>query len=618
MTTRTTRPASPRPPTSVAPATLKIDAQKFLLDLADALNTTLDLDTLLRRVAELVREVIPYEIFAILLINERTQDLRLRFNIGHSPDTERIRIRIGHGITGQAVLRGEPVMVNDVSKEPSYINGHPDVRSELAIPLVAKNKVIGVIDIQSAELDFFRPEHCRLLSLVGSRIAVAIENARLYSRVSKQAQTLQTLNEISREMTSILDPDRLLTRIGELLRRLIDYQMFSILLVDEPSQTLQHRVSVRYKENIQLKHDIPIGKGLVGAAAALREPVLVPDVSRDPRYIMLNPETRSELCVPLLYKDKVIGVLDLENTRRGYFNEEHVRTLTTAAAQIAIAIENARLYERIAREERRLERDLRMASEVQRHLLPPCCPAMPAAEFAAKFEPARTIGGDVYDFIPYSGGRMGIFVGDVSGKGAPAALFAALVAGILRSMAGMEPGSSEMLNAINTSLLERRIESHYVAAIYAIWDDERHLMTVSNSGQPRPIHCHRGKTHVVESTGLPLGLMDDAEHDEIAIAAHPGDVFVFFSDGLLDAMNAKEEFFGRTRLEEIVRKTHDRSADEIVTAIFDAVNKHSRGMLPFDDETAVVLKVRDQAPDTVAIEAARRRQRRTSSALRNV
>ena len=112
--------------------------------------------------------------------------------------------------------------------------------------------------------------------------------------------------------------------------------------------------------------------------------------------------------------------------------------------------------------------------------------------------------------------------------------------------------------------------------------------------------------------------MDDAEYDEITIQAHPGDVFVFFSDGLLDAMNAKEEFFGRTRLEDVVRKLHDRSANEIVTAIFEAVNKHSKGMLPFDDETAVVVKVKADAQDTAAIDSARRRQQKTSSALRNV
>ena len=145
------------------------------------------------------------------------------------------------------------------------------------------------------------------------------------------------LNEIARELTSILNVDELLKRIAELLSRLIDYQMFSILLVDSAGEKLQHRFSLRFQENIQLKHDVPLGDGLVGYAARHRQAVLVPDVSKDPRYISLNPETRSELAVPLIYKDKVIGVLDLEHTKRGFFTEDHKRTVTTLAAQVAIA-----------------------------------------------------------------------------------------------------------------------------------------------------------------------------------------------------------------------------------------------------------------------------------------
>src|SRR5205823_5571063 len=181
--------------------------------------------------------------------------------------------------------------------------------------------------------------------------------------------------------------DELLKRIAELLSRLIDYQMFSILLLDTAGEKLQHRFSLRFQENIQLKHDVPLGKGLVGYAVQHRQPVLVPDVNKDPRYVLLNPETRSELAVPLIYKDKVIGVLDLEHTRRGFFTEDHKRTITTLAAQIAIAVENAQLYEEIARQERRLERDLALARELQVRLLPQTRPKLPNLEVAARFVP---------------------------------------------------------------------------------------------------------------------------------------------------------------------------------------------------------------------------------------
>lgn len=365
---------------------LKIEP--LLLEVADVVNTTLDLDTTLRRVAELVRKVIDYEIFAILLVNEKAQDLRIRFQVGYAREiAERIKVKIGEGITGMAAQKREAILVNDVSQHPEYISVVEGVHSELAVPLIIKNRVIGVLNLETQEAGRFTEEHKRLLTLIASRMAVGIENARLYTRTTRQARTLVLLNEIARELTSILNVDELLKRIAELLSRLIDYQMFSILLVDSVGEKLQHRFSLRFQENIQLKHDIPLGKGLVGYAAQHREAVLVPDVNKDLRYIRLNAETRSELAVPLIYKDNVIGVLDLEHTRRGFFTEDHKRTVTTLAAQVAIAIENARLYEQIARQEKRLERDLALARELQFRLLPQSLPSLPTSKWRPNLFP---------------------------------------------------------------------------------------------------------------------------------------------------------------------------------------------------------------------------------------
>src|SRR5215472_14938187 len=233
----------------------------LLLEVADVVNTTLDLDTTLRRVAELVRKVIDYEIFGILLLNEKTQELYFRFSVGHSREVaDRIRIKVGEGVTGSAAQRREAVLVGDVSNDPRYISAVANVRSELAVPLIVKNRVIGVIDIESPQPDHFTEDHKGLLTLIASRMAIGIENARLYTRVSRQAKTLSLLNEIARELTSILNVDELLKRIGELLSRLIDYQMFSILLLDSAGQTLEDRFSLRFQENIHSKSDIPVGQ----------------------------------------------------------------------------------------------------------------------------------------------------------------------------------------------------------------------------------------------------------------------------------------------------------------------------------------------------------------------
>jgi phosphoserine phosphatase RsbU/P len=570
--------------------------EPLLLEVADVVNTTLDLDTTLRRVAELVRKVIDYQIFAILLLNEKTQELHIRFQVGYPKEVaERVRIKVGEGVTGVAAQRREAVLVDDVTRDSSYIGAVPEVRSELAVPLIVKNRLIGVINIEATQPNYFTEDHKRLLTLIGSRMAVGIENARLHTRTTRQARTLLLLNEIARELTSILNLDELLKHIAELLSRLIDYQMFSILLLDSAGKSLQHRFSLRFQENIQIKHDIPLGHGVVGYAAEHKQAVLVPDVSKDPRYIKLNPETRSELAVPLIYKDKAIGVLDLEHTRRGFFTDDHRRTISTLAAQVAIAIENARLYEEIARQETRLERDLALARALQMRLLPPSPPKLQNLEIAAKFVPARAIGGDLYDFVNYSASRTAIVIGDVSGKGAPAAIYAALVSGILRSHAPMEPGPAEMLSAVNFSLSERRIEGQFVSLIYAVWDDADLNLRVANSGLPRPIYCHRGKTEIIEATGLPLGLFDDADYDEFTYRAEPGDLFVFFSDGILDAGNQAGDLFGRGRVEQIVAKCSSMTADCVVDSIFKAVNEYAAGVEAFDDQTVVALKVKGES-----------------------
>jgi sigma-B regulation protein RsbU (phosphoserine phosphatase) len=588
---------------------------EFLMRLADALNTTLELNTLMHRVADLVRAVIDYRIFAILLVNDRTGDLRMRFQTGHTPEVERMRIKLGLGIVGQAAGQRKSFLIQDVRKVENYIDVNPNVLSELAVPLIVKNRVIGVIDLQSEQAGYFTEEHQRLLELTASRMAIAIENARLYTRVSRQAQTLTVLNEISREITSILDLDDLLERIGHLLKRVIDFHMFTILLWNERTERFEHRFSSRFGERIRREHNVPLGEGIIGHAAQQRTPLLVPDVRKDTRYIVANPEVRSELSVPLIYKGKVIGVLDLEHTRVNYYNEDHQTTLSTLAAQVAISIANARLYQRISEEEQRLERDLEMAREVQLRLLPSDAPQPRHAEIAAAFLPARSIGGDIYDFIDYGAAgnalyktsqrkRIAIVLGDVSGKAAPAALYSALVSGILRSLAARHLPPADLLAELNNQLQVRKLDSQYVTMLMALWNDDTRTLNIANAGSVQPLYVTTSVTDgevsqdgfsvsTIQAEGFPLGLFPHAQYDELTIQAKPGDVLVLFSDGIADAENADGEMFGTERLTDVLREHPSacNSAQATVDAILAAVAAFQAGTAHFDDETLVVLRV---------------------------
>ena len=603
----------------------------FLMRLADALNTTLDLNTLMHRVADLVRAVIDYRIFAILLINDRTHELWMRFQTGHTSEIERIRIKLGRGVSGQAALQRQSILVEDVRKLDNYINANPAVLSELAVPLIVKNKVIGVLDLQSEAPAFFTPDHQKLLELVASRMAVAIENARLYTRVSRQAQTLTVLHEISREITSILDPDDLLERIGALLKRVIDFQMFTILLWNDATEQFEHRFSTRYGERIVRERTVQLGQGLIGSAAKERAPILAPDVRKDSRYLAENPETRSELSVPLIYKGRVIGVIDLEHTKLNYFNEDHQRTLTTLAAQVAISIVNARLYQRIHEEEQRMERDLSMAREVQLRLMPQTPPKPCHAEIATSFNAARSIGGDVYDFLDYGSvpnpdledpdaaldelafpapdvkpganpSRTLIALGDVSGKAAPAALYAALVSGLLRSLAPRRLLPAQLLTTLNAQLQERRLDAQYVTMLMALWCDRTRTLCVANAGsvQPMVVTRHRGGSmtdgigvEIVAVEGFPLGLFPVAIYEETVLQLAQGDLVLLYSDGILDAENSHGEQFGADRLRLLMKHhpTATDSAQSAVDAILEAVKTHQSGTEHSDDETLIVLRV---------------------------
>jgi len=565
----------------------------LMVEVNERINSTLDLDELMARIAEIVKRAIDYEVFAIFLLNEKTQELHVRFSIGHSDELVRnLGVKVGEGIVGRAAQTRRSILVNDVLKDSGYIPFFPLTRSKLAVPLVTKGRLIGVIDLEAPWTDFFNDSHLNLLELLASRMAMALENARLYRRSVRQARTLQLLNEISREMSSVLVLSELLRKIGTLTKRLIDYHRFSILMADEQAQTFNAVISLKQDEHQPEKGIVHFGQGIVGAAADLRQTVVAPDVSKDPRYVLLNPETRSEMATPLIYRGRVIGVVDLESPQLNYFTEEHVRIISTLAPQIAIAIENARLYERVTRSEARLERDLQRAQEIQMHLMPGTAPSIPGLAVALRFHPARELGGDLYDFLTYGKERPVLAVGDVSGKGAPAALYGAMASGILRSLAPQKLSPPDLLRRLSLVLLERKIEGHFITLTYALWEPRSKTLRLANAGMPMPLLVRKGQCRPIRAEGIPLGLLEHAQYQEVSVKLKSGDLFAMFSDGIVEAANSKHEEFGARRLENVLRRNSHRSPQEIIDILFEEIREFEQGRPPRDDQTIVLLRVR--------------------------
>jgi len=574
------------------------DLLSTLFELGREVTSVLDLADLLEKIPQLIAQITRFSAFAVYLLDEARQELHIAYAVGYPDQVVRtLRLKVGQGVVGAAVEQGRPILVNDIGKEPRFMGPLRNMVAQLAVPMRRKGRVIGALNLLSEHSGAFTDRDEALLRQFAAHVAVAIENARLFRSERHYTETLETLAEIGREMSSILDLDVLLTRIASLTKRIIDYRTFGILLLNETTNMLEMKLAVRYGEENSAKN-IKLGEGLVGWAALYKEPLLVADVSKDPRYINLVEDVRSELVIPMLIKDRCIGVFDLESPELNAFTKDNKELLTLLASQAAVAIENARLYEEVRRNEERIEKELRFAQRVQAALLPTEPPRrLRNADVAGRFAPAHELGGDLHDFIDPEPNSLVVAVGDVSGKGAPAALYGAFAAELVRSRTYRRRYTpdkfsvSGVLQAMNTILHDRQLEEYYCTLCYAFFDFKRRTVTLSNSGLPYPVRCSDQECGQIELPGVPLGSFSGVTYDEVTLPLRAGDLFVFCTDGIFEAANVEGREYGAKRLCDVVGRNRKATAREIVDAIFDSVILF-RGTAPQgDDMTAVAVKI---------------------------
>jgi phosphoserine phosphatase RsbU/P len=412
----------------------------------------------------------------------------------------------------------------------------------------------------------------------------------------EQGQAFSLLYETSRELTSILDRDELLTRIADRVRKIVNYHLFGVMLWNERAGQLQGVFAKHYEESIPSRFDVSLMQGITGHAAANRRSVRVDDVRLDPRYLEFphSENVRSELVIPLLREDRLVGVLDLESTNVAAFTAENERMLEILGSYIAIALENSRLYEESREKEHRLQRDLDMARVIQRQLLPQGAKKVRGIDLASAYAPARQLAGDFYDFFSYGSSRMALALGDVSGKGTAAALYGSLAIGILREYTqDHRCWPEEMLAVLNGRLNAANMMPSYLALLYAVYDADLRQLILANAGLPRPILVRGADVSELKIEGTPLGMFAEVNYSSLTLALQPEDIVVIASDGILESMNAEDEQFGLDRLFDTLRNLKANSrCDEISAAIIRATDEFSGcPEEAHDDRTLIVLRV---------------------------
>lgn len=409
-------------------------------------------------------------------------------------------------------------------------------------------------------------------------------------------QTVSLLFDLSRELTSILARDELLLRIADRVKRIVNYHLFNLMLWNETTSNLECIFTKHYEEAISVQLSVPLYRGITGHAAGHRCPVRVEDVRLDRRYIEFphSDNVRSELVVPLLLQNRLAGVLDLESTQISAFTGEHERMLEILGSFIAIALENSRLYEQTRTREQHLQHDLDTARIVQRQLLPQSSHQIPGLDVASAYAPARQLAGDFYDFLPYGNSRLGVALGDVSGKGTAAALYGSLTVGILREFTrDHRCWPEEMLSVLNARLNAAQMSPSYVALTFGVYDGTLRQLMIANAGIPRPILVRDREIQELKIDGIPLGMFPESEYETLTLPLQRGDIVVFASDGILESMNSENEAFGIERLSELLRKLSPGvSSQSIAAAIMEATDEFSgHPTEAHDDRTLIILQL---------------------------
>jgi phosphoserine phosphatase RsbU/P len=581
--------------------------QSLINELSIEFISILDLDELIDRVAHRLREVIDFKFFNLFLVDEKRGGLVWKKSIGFKPDemAEYELIPFDRSIASAAVREGQTITVGDVRLDSRYLEieteGEKKPRSEIAVPLslVRDNKIVGVLTIESSEPNYFTRDHERVLNVLGKQLAVALDHARIYDELRQRTREMRTLIEIGHEITSILELNHLLNHIAPLLNRVIEYEFLLVGLIDEPRGEFVWHVELGYGARKRDRETrTPIGRGIVARAVRDRQTQIVNDVLRDPDYYVTDnwrgQGQRAEIAVPLIYEDKVIGVVALESGSKNAFNEYHARLLENIANNLSIAIVNARLYQERVDREKQFEREILMARDVQRSMIPATAPHLKGFEIAARLEPALNLSGDFYDYVTLSDKRMVMMIGDVAGKGLRAAMGMAAARSILRSVSRRAHGPSRALRDANLRIHRDLGSQLLLTLVYGVLDAETRTLQYCNAGHNPPLLVSaNGKWRALKTGGLLMGVFDKQQFKSETIHLERGDLLLFYTDGLPEAHTPLPERveYSEQRILDFLLRNRNLKASTLVDKLLREVNNFTNSAHQHDDLTLLAIRV---------------------------
>lgn len=431
----------------------------------------------------------------------------------------------------------------------------------------------------------------KFLVRIFRKSADVLENAQLYSEVKRKSLQNYLLLEVGKKISASLNLNEVLESIIDSIQQLMSYDAAGIFLIDQKKKQLRRMVTRGYDEALLDKLSLKLDLGSYGQVIQEKKPSIVNDVARDTHYYSVKKTTRSQLTVPLLDGDNVIGILALESDKLNHYTPLDRELLMTFASQGVIAIENAQLYE-ASLQKKRLESELVVASEVQKALLPERPDCIPGVQVSSINIPARIVGGDLFDIFRITHAQLGVSIGDVSGKGAPASILMAMLYAGFKSLLKEIYPVVEVVARLNNLLTETTVAGHFVTFFYGIIDVENKQLTYTNAGHNPPILIHRDKTvERLETGGIVLGFLKNQEYIQKSLELRSGDYLILFTDGITEVKNSQGEEFGEERLIKFLKRHYHREPKELRTLLLNEIKKYSLQEELTDDVTLVITYI---------------------------
>ena len=579
------------------------------LQVADAIRQSNGMDELLEGITRLTPLLVGVDQCAILLWDDddRVYKAGAAYGLPSSASEKFAGAQLSIGDWGPLDAVHVGMMRLPTEKVPPWLKGKATGRQDhILYPLIAKGRMVGVmavdepaqppVAIEGYISESFSDRQDELLRNVANQTAQAIDNERLHIAQQEEAWVNTALLQVAEAVNSLIDLNEILDTIVRFIPMLVGVESCLILIWDEESETFRAGPNYGIDEMGQgLLQSFAIELDELPLMEAREERVPTPSTTAFkmnlPTWLrdMLGAPTATVL--PLYARSSLVGALVAgPSVNNRPLAGRRLSILTGIAQQAAIAVVNDQLY-REAAERNRLEQELDVARQIQTSFIPHGSPKIQKCDVASFWQAARQVGGDFYDFVDLPEGRWGIVVADVADKGVPAALFMALSRTIIRTIALGRHEPASMLQRANRIIWNDTTSDLFVTVFYGIWDPATEKLTYGNAGHNPPLLLRRaGQNQLLRGDGIAMGVLEEVSIEQREVSLERGDVAIFYTDGVTEAMNEDEDEFGMDRLRLAAEAAEGKSAAEIVASITDAIRDFAGDTAQFDDITLVVAK----------------------------